>query len=57
VMVSFNFKGSYFSLKRFLSSVEEFPKFLIIEKIDFINIETQSGILGLRILLAGYYES
>lgn len=57
VVVSFNLKCSYFSLKRFLSSVEQFPKFLIIEKIDFINIETQGGVLGLRILLVGYYES
>lgn len=57
VMVGFNLKGSYFSLKRFLNSVEEFPKFLVIEKIDFINIETQGGVLELRILLAAYYES
>lgn len=57
VIVSFNLKGSYFSLKRFLNSVEEFPKFLIIEKIDFLNIEAQGGLLGLRILLAGFYES
>lgn len=57
VMVIFNFKGSYFYLRRFLSSVEEFPKFLIIEKIDFINIETQKGVLGLRIILVAYYES
>lgn len=53
--VSFNLRGSYFSLKRFLDAVEEFPKFLMIEEINFLNIEAQQGTLELRILLAGYY--
>ncbi|MFP4081461.1 MAG: hypothetical protein ACLFVG_01755 [Candidatus Aminicenantes bacterium] len=57
VIVSFNLKGSYFSLKRFLNVVEQFPKFLILEKINFLNIEAQGGVLELRIILAGYYES
>ncbi len=55
VNVSFNLRGSYFSLKRFLDAVEEYPKFLIIEEINFLNIEAQGGTLELRILLAGYY--
>lgn len=57
VDVSFNLRGSYFSLKRFLNAVEEFPKFLIVEEVNFLNIESQAGILELRILLTGYYES
>lgn len=57
VTVSFNLKGSYFSLKRFLNSIETFPKFLIVEKVDFLNIEAKGKGLELRISLAGYYES
>jgi Tfp pilus assembly protein PilO len=56
IMVSFDWKGSYSSLKGFLDSVEKFPKFLMVEKIDFLNIETQSGALELKVTLAGYYE-
>lgn len=56
LIVSFDWKGSYPSLKRFLDSVEKFPKFLLVEKIDFSNIETQSGMLELKVTLAGYYE-
>jgi cell division protein FtsB len=56
LVVSFDWKGSYPSLKRFLDSVEKLPKFLLVEKIDFSNIETQSGRLELKVTLAGYYE-
>jgi Tfp pilus assembly protein PilO len=56
VTVGFNLKGSYLSLKRFIHSVEAFPKFLVLEKIDFLNIDPSLGVLELRIVLAGYYE-
>lgn len=57
VIVNFELRGSYTSLKRFMNLVENYPKFLIIEKIDFVNIESESGLLELRITVAGYYES
>ncbi len=57
VNASFNFSGSYLALRKFLDSVERFPKFLIVEKVDFLKIEPQSGFLQLKIVLAGYYES
>lgn len=57
VNVSFNIKGSYLSLKRFIHFVEKFPKFLIIEKIDFLDIDAGGQVLELKIILAGYYES
>ena len=57
VNVSFNLKGSYVLLKSFIHSVEVFPKFLVIEKIDFLNIDTTRGDLELKVVLAGYYES
>lgn len=56
VIASFDWKGTYPSLKRFLHAVEKFPKFLIVEKIDFLNIDSQSGMLELKVTLAGYYE-
>lgn len=57
VNVSFNIKGSYLSLKRFIHSVEKFPKFLFVEKIDFLDIDSGGRVLELKIVLAGYYES
>jgi hypothetical protein len=44
-------------LKGLIQLVEEFPKFLIVEKIDFLEIDDRSSILELKIVLAGYYES
>ncbi len=55
--VSFNVRGSYQSLKMFIQAVEEFPRFLLVEKIDFLDIDSRSGVLELKIFLAGYYES
>ncbi len=55
--VSFSIKGTYQSLKGLIQLVEEFPKFLIVEKIDFLDIDDRSSILELKIVLAGYYEN
>jgi Tfp pilus assembly protein PilO len=57
VTISFNFNGSYPILKRFLVAVEEFPKFLTLEKLDIPRIESQGNLLELKIILAAYYES
>jgi len=54
--MSFNVRGTYQTLKKFIQSVEEFPKFLIVEKIDFLDIDDAGGVLELKIVLAGYYE-
>jgi len=55
VTVSFEISGPYSILKKFLDNVESFPRFITIEKIDFVNIDTQSGRLTLNVKLAGYY--
>jgi len=55
VKVSFVFKGSYAFLKRLLYEVEKYPKFLMIERIDFLDIDTRTGKLELNVELAGYY--
>ncbi len=57
VVVTFNFSGSYSVVKRFLEAVERWPKFLIIENVDFVKIAEGGNLLELRTTLAGYYES
>ena len=57
INVTFAFTGSYLILKRFLDTVERFPKFLVLEKIDFMKVSAGGNVLELRIVLAGYYES
>lgn len=56
VRVSFEVAGNYPTLKNFIHVVEEFPKFLVIEKIDFVDLKAQGSGLTLRMGLAGYYE-
>jgi hypothetical protein len=57
VNITFNLRSSYPSLKKFIYLVEKFPKFLVIEKIDFLSSERAQEVLELRVILAGYYES
>jgi hypothetical protein len=57
VKVSFIMTGFYFALKKLLHSIEKYPKFIMVERIDFLDIDTQSGMIELRIELVGYYES
>jgi Tfp pilus assembly protein PilO len=55
VVVEFSLTGSYDSLKSFIHAVECFPKFLLIDRIDFLDIDPLGTGIKLRILLAGYY--
>lgn len=57
VVVTFNYSGTYMNLKRFLAIVEGFPKFLAVEKIDFQKADRETGLLNLKLTLAGYYEN
>jgi cell division protein FtsB len=57
VRVRFTLAGPYGALKRFIHQVEIHPKFLMIERIDFRDIDTQTGRIELQIELAGYYEN
>jgi hypothetical protein len=56
VSVTFNFTGPYAVLKNFLETIERFPKFLYLERLDFLRITGGGNSLELRITLAGYYE-
>jgi len=55
--VNFTVAGPYAVLKSFIHQVEIHPKFLMIERIDFRDIDTQSGRIELNIVLAGYNEN
>lgn len=54
---TFQIAGPYSLIKRFIHGVESFPRFLIIEQIDFVDIQRQSQALRLKITLGGYYEN
>jgi Tfp pilus assembly protein PilO len=56
IVVVFDYTGAYADLKKFLAAVESFPKFLSVEKIDFLKPEEDSGVLHLKVTLAAYYE-
>jgi hypothetical protein len=56
IVIGFNYSGTYADLKRFLAIVERFRKFLAVEKIDFQKADAESGLLSLKLTLAGYYE-
>jgi len=57
VTVEFHFSGNYAMFKRLLDTIERHPHFLLIEKLDFLSIGKQPGLLDLKISLAGYYEN
>jgi hypothetical protein len=56
IIIAFNYSGTYADLKRFLAILERFRKFLAVEKIDFQKADPESGLLSLKMTLAGYYE-
>jgi hypothetical protein len=47
--------SSYNDLKKFIHSVEIFPRFLVLEKIDFLDLDTSGGGIKLNVSLTGYY--
>ena len=56
VRVTFETSGSYRALKEFIHSVETFPRFLVVQKIDFLDVDPFSGGLKVRVTLVAYYE-
>ena len=56
VGANFHLTGSYLGIKKFIDIVEKFPKFLLLEKIDFLKIDTENDSLDLDVILVGYYE-
>ena len=43
---SFEFAGTYAALKSFLDRVEQRPRLLCVEKVDFLDIGSRPGLPG-----------
>ncbi len=52
---SFGARFSYPALKKFLFSVETWPRFLVLDQLNFQKIDNVSGILELKMTLSGFY--
>ncbi len=55
VRVTFETAGTYTALKKFIHSVETFPRFLVVQKIDFLDLDPLSGGIKVRVALVAYY--
>ncbi len=51
---SFRLKASYFTLRNLIGHLESFPKFLLLEHLDFQAVETNGDSLDLRLVVTGY---
>jgi len=54
-LITFTYSGTYAGLKRLLAVVQAFPKFLVIEKLEFPRTGSGGGGLSAKMTLAGYY--
>lgn len=55
VRIMFQTFSSYDDLKKFIHSVEIFPRFLLLEKIDFLDLDSSGGGIKLNVSLTGYF--
>jgi cell division protein FtsB len=55
VRIRFQTFSSYNDLKKFIHSVVIFPKFLLLDKIDFMDVSSSGGGIKLNVSLTGYY--
>jgi Tfp pilus assembly protein PilO len=56
VRVMFDTTGSYTALKKFIHSVESFSRFLVVQKIDFLDVDPLAGGFKIKVTLVGFYE-
>lgn len=54
-VVTFTYTGTYAGLKKLLAAIEDFPKFLVIEKLEFPKTGSGGERLSAKLTLAGYY--
>jgi hypothetical protein len=54
-VVSFTYTGTYAGLKKLLAVLEAFPKFLVIEKVEFPRTGAGGVRLNTKLTLAAYY--
>jgi Tfp pilus assembly protein PilO len=55
MIIHFEVSGTYDRLKGFLFEIETFPKFILVEKIDFRNTKEASRNITLSLTLAAYH--
>lgn len=55
IRIRFQTFSSYGDLRKFIHSVEIFPKFLLLDKIDFMDLDSSGGGIRLEVALTGYY--
>lgn len=56
IQMSFAISGSYTQVRKIIHAIETFPKFLILERVEFIDIDNQGVSIRLRLKMAGFYE-
>lgn len=54
-IVTFTYLGTYAGLKRLLAAIEAFPKFLVIERVEFPRTGSGGERLNAKLTLAAYY--
>jgi hypothetical protein len=54
-IVTFTYSGTYAGLKTLLAALESFPKFLVIEKVEFPRTGSGGERLNAQMAVAGYY--
>lgn len=57
ILINFSISISYFQLRQFIYSVETFPKMLLLERIQFMDVAGGGNVIKLRFFLAMYYET
>ncbi len=55
IVAVFTFVGSYTGLKRLLTIIERFPKFLVVEQMNFTDTGSDGGSLQVKLTVVGYY--
>lgn len=54
-LITFTYSGTYAGLKKLLAVLESFPKFLVIEKLEFPRTGSGGERLNAKLTVAGYY--
>jgi len=54
-VVTFTYTGTYAGLMKLLAVLEAFPKFLVVENVEFPRTGSGGGSLSAKLTLAGYY--
>jgi hypothetical protein len=54
-LVTFTYNGTYAGLKKLLAVLEAFPKFLVIESVEFPRTGSGGERLSAKLTVAGYY--